>query len=83
MAHNFIKVLLVQFLAITNIYDLICLTETVSRLKMIMTEYPFQDIILHVYIDLLAKHPRNLRISVKTLTYSCQILMISIQHVLL
>ena len=29
MAHNFIKVLLVQFLAITNIYDLICLTETV------------------------------------------------------
>ena len=42
-----------------------------------------KNVSLHACIDPLAKHPRNLRISVQTLTYSCQILMISTQHVLL
>ena len=39
-----------------------------------------RNVSLHAYIDPLAKHPGNLRISVQTLTYSCQILMISTQH---
>ena len=39
-----------------------------------------RNVSLHACIGPLAKHPRNLRISVQTLTYSCQILMISTQH---
>ena len=38
---------------------------------------------LHAYTDPLAKHLVNLRISVETLNYSCQILMTSTEHVLL
>ena len=38
---------------------------------------------LHPYIDPLAKHLVNLRISVETLNYSCQILVTLTEHVLL
>ena len=129
MAYNFIKVSLLQTLAVTNDYDIICLTETFQDSSM---ENDHDRISIPGYNFLRADHPsttkreeaciyymghlpiikRNdlcqlhdylvtelrigknkcfftclyrspLRISVQTLTYSCQILMISTQHVLL
>ena len=43
MAHNFIKVSLLQTLAVTNDCDVICLTETFldSSIEMMMIEYLF------------------------------------------
>ena len=39
-----------------------------------------RNVSLHAYIDPLAKHPMNLRISAQTLSYSCQILMTTTQY---
>ena len=133
MAHNFIKVSLLQTLSITNDYDIICLNETfldssidkdgisIPEYNLLRVEHPSntkrggvciyykdhlpiikrndmcqlheclvtelriggKNVSLHVYIILLVKHPMNLRISGQTLTYSCQISMTLIQHVLL
>ena len=101
MAHNFIKVSLLHTPAVTNDYDIICLTETfldpsidndddrisIPGCNLLRADHPSNTkrrkcyVSLHAYIDSLAKHPMNLRISVQALTYSCQMLMTSTQHV--
>ena len=135
MAYNFIKVSLLQTLAVTNDYDIICLTETFPDSSI---EIDDDRISIPGYNLLLADRPCNTKrggfcvyykdhlpvikrkylcqlneclvtelrigkkkcfftclyrsptqtsnefeISLQTLTYSCQILMISTQHVLL
>ena len=124
MAHNFIKISLLQTLVITNDYDVIFLTETfldssidyddnrifIPGYNLLHIDHPtntkrggvciyYKDhlpvikrndlCLLHecvvtelriekknyffACLPLIAKHPMNMRISAKTLTYSCQI----------